>query len=651
MTKDRKYFLTWLIIITAIGCALRLFRLNEIPFTFDELSALTRTRYNNLHDLIHLGVAGDGHPAGVQVFLYYWTRIFGEAEWVVKLPFITAGILCIPLIYRIGTRWFGYAAGIIAACLMAGLQFTVMYSQIARPYISGLFLVLLLVVILNELVIEVTYKKLLAFAVVLALCAYNHYFSVLTAGCVVGAGFFIIERKGLLKYVLSLALAAVFFMPHLHLFMGQLKLGGLEWLGPPTPGFISNYLYYIFNFSNYILVALALLIVQGVYLNGFKINGAKTKYRFIALSWFLIPLVVGYLYSKYRAPVLQNSVLIFSTPFLILFICSFIKLPVSYFRSVEIAGLMLVLVVSLGWERSYYKIFYKAETEMFARHISGYERAYGSKVAAVVNATPAYLDYYKKKYPTGWSYQTFDSISDNVAWRKWLDTCEANYLILCNPPREWGNEYLAIAREYFVFEDSVYNGFTTDIYILYMPTAKANGECVCGPPVSPSKLISTYGLLDSTGLSGYLNAHKPAEVRLGNYLSSFDDFYTLCDTPGRPCLFRSASSSMHLNAKMTLNASVEVHVDSVGLEGSLNMRFMRCGKVLQARQSLFQSFVPRDTGWYHIYTTARLYHAPFDEADSIIVDLNAKPGACLKIRNFALEVFPDNPILYSLIKK
>ena len=108
---------------------------------------------------------------------------------------------------------------------------------------------------------------------------------------------------------------------------------------------------------------------------------------------------------------------------------------------------------------------------------------------------------------------------------------------------------------------------------------------------------------------------------------------------------------MALTEKMTVNASVEVHADSPGLEGSLNMRFMRGNKVLQERQSLFQSFVPRDTGWFRVYTTARLYHTPFKLADSLIVDLNTKPASCVKTRNFSLEVFPDNPILYSLIKK
>ena len=637
MASERKPFLTWLIVITAVGAALRVFRLNEIPFTYDELSALSRTHFNSFSELIQKGVAGDGHPAGVQVFLYYWVKLFGYQEWVVKLPFILMGILCIPLIYQVGKKWFGRSEAIIAACLMAGLQYPVMYSQIARPYISGLFLILLLAVIWNSVMDKATLRNLVAFAVVLALCAYNHYFSLLTAAGMVATGLFVINRKSLGKYVLAILFSVALCLPHLHVFLQQLQLKGLEWVPAPTPGFFKNYLYYIFNFSNYILLAVALLVAQGVYLYAKSKPPVKFKYRFIALLWFAIPATVGYFYSLYRAPVLETSVLIFGFPFLILFICSFITLPTSYFREIEIALLLLILVASLGWERSYYRIFYQAQVEMFAKHIAGYEKAYGTgQVAAVVNTNPEYLDTYKKKYSSGWAYHTFDSVGDNLAWRRWLEKNNAKYLILCNPPIEWGSQYLAVAKEYYSCVDSVYQGFATDIYVLKKDGARCKAE--------PMPLF-IYTLSDSTGVRVKYKVKPAVNEAAGIYVS--------CDTVGDIGLFFATTRQIGFDEKLMVNISAEVYVDSTKPEGGLTLTFKDLkGRVLEERKSPFQNFACNDTGWRRVYLTARLFHAPSVKKVAFIsADLYGKSGTCTKFKNFKVEVVPDNPVLYSLIKK
>ena len=80
--------LTVLVLIIVVAAVLRFFNYAEIPFTHDELSALSRLYYDNFSTLIREGVMPDGHPAGIQVFLYYWVRFFGEDEWIVKLPFV-----------------------------------------------------------------------------------------------------------------------------------------------------------------------------------------------------------------------------------------------------------------------------------------------------------------------------------------------------------------------------------------------------------------------------------------------------------------------------------------------------------------------------------------------------------------------------------
>ena len=65
--------ITFLLILLA-AVILRFYNYGEIPFTHDEFSALIRTQYDSLGEVLRFGVMeGDTHPAGIQVFLYYWT--------------------------------------------------------------------------------------------------------------------------------------------------------------------------------------------------------------------------------------------------------------------------------------------------------------------------------------------------------------------------------------------------------------------------------------------------------------------------------------------------------------------------------------------------------------------------------------------------
>lgn len=53
-------------IIIAVAAVLRLWKLGQVPFMHDEFSALIRTDFDNLHDLVTKGIIADTHPAGVQ---------------------------------------------------------------------------------------------------------------------------------------------------------------------------------------------------------------------------------------------------------------------------------------------------------------------------------------------------------------------------------------------------------------------------------------------------------------------------------------------------------------------------------------------------------------------------------------------------------
>jgi uncharacterized membrane protein len=135
-----------LFLILLLGSILRFWNFPNIPYMHDELSALGRLQYQCVQDVITYGVEiNDTHPPGVQLFLYFWTNLFGTNEMIVKFPFILCGLFSILLTYKISKKWFNVSVGLIVASFMATIQYTIMYSQLIRPYSSGLFFCLLMV--------------------------------------------------------------------------------------------------------------------------------------------------------------------------------------------------------------------------------------------------------------------------------------------------------------------------------------------------------------------------------------------------------------------------------------------------------------------------------------------------------------------------
>lgn len=352
-------------LILIFGTILRFWNFNSIPFTHDEFSALFRTQYSNFSDLIKNGVMPDGHPAGIQVFLYYWVKIVGFSEFWVKLPFALMGVLSIWLIYLIAKEWFSENTALFVASSMAFMQFFIMYSQIARPYISGVFFTLIMVFFWHRTLFKKNYtnndylKNSLGFVLGAVLCSYNHYFSLLMVVLVGSLGLLYVNRQNFKWYIGSLLTIMLLYLPHLKIFFYQFGLQGLGWLGKPNLNFFVEFIKYLTHFNGVVLYFFIGIWGYGIW-NFIKNKETFTREQLIVLFLGVSPSIIGYLYSTYRAPVLQYSILIFSVPFLFLFFFSFIKkVKKLYLYSISILW-SLLLIYSLVFTRNHYHYFYKS---------------------------------------------------------------------------------------------------------------------------------------------------------------------------------------------------------------------------------------------------------------------------------------------------
>lgn len=349
-----------LVFILSIAVLLRFWNYKHAPFTHDELSALLRTNFPNFQELIAKGVAIDGHPAFVQVFLYYWTKLVGYEEWIVKLPFVLSGIGAVYLCFKIGKRWCNETVGLVVAALVATSEYSVMYSLIARPYTTGLFFSLLLLYYWGEIVFfqARAWKYYFGAAIAAALCAYNHHFGMLTAALIGACGLFLIPKSLLLRYLTFCGVALLLYLPHLPILLGQLKIGGVEgWLGKPDNTFFQTYSNYILHFSW--LTKVALLLVVGFGIVQLKSNSKlASRPTLIAGLLFFAVFFTGYFYSIYGTAVLQYSVLIVVFPLLLFFVFGWIK------NCSKKVNWLLVLLITTSFsftlikDRQFYTVFY-----------------------------------------------------------------------------------------------------------------------------------------------------------------------------------------------------------------------------------------------------------------------------------------------------
>jgi len=465
-TSPKLYEYLILIFIVFVGTVLRMWDYANIPFMHDELSALSRLQFDNFSDLIREGVMlGDTHPAGVQVFLYYYTSLVGTSEVMVKLLFVLSGILSIWLSYLIGKLWFDGTTGLLTAVYISSLQFFVMYSQIARPYVSGLLITLLMVYMWSLYFFKnrkSTY--LILYVLFAAMAAYNHHFSLLFAAIVGVSGLFLVRKKDLIPYAIAGVAIFIFYIPHLHIFFSQLSQGGIGgpggWLAKPTPIFFFQFHNYLLHFSLWSWIVLIAVVLFIIFLPRRLITTDKAKQkRWLLIIWFVLPLAIGYTYSVLRNPIIQYSLLIFSTPYLFILLFSYHKKLSIRQNATIVIILLLVNVLTLVISRNHYDIFYKQP----------YEEAF--KVALVDNnaidvfliddCIPYYHNYYFEKYGKQVPYFTkrnkdidlagFDEIVSNI---------NENIVIA----EALTGEELQIIQSYFPYQIGYEHGFTYEIY-------------------------------------------------------------------------------------------------------------------------------------------------------------------------------------------
>ncbi|CAN5910701.1 hypothetical protein BH11BAC7_BH11BAC7_00500 [soil metagenome] len=457
-SPDHKFL--WILgVISLVGFFVRLHGSGSESITADEADTLFRIRSSeSLSKLLNVWVRGDGHPPFTHLLEYFWTKIFGLSEGAVRFPFVLMGAGAIWFAGRIARLWFGTGAAIAVAAGVAFLQFPIMYSQLARPYSPGFFFSMMLVWYWSKwFFVDNTKKRYLVWFVVAGIgAAYSHYFSLLLAGLTGIAGVFFLRKETWKPYFIAGGAIIVLFLPYISIFLFQLGVGGVGgsggWLGKPTPEFFGDHLWFVFDSSRPIIILAFGLSAITIIISRSRPN----KFHALALYFWITPLLIGYLYSQ-KSPVLQNSTLLFSFPFLLMLLFAWIP-PIEKWKNAFLIPAAFAIVL-LGY-LTIYKPFHLTDhfgrlKELVTSATKWQERFGAANVDIFYNVDIPYMIEY--------NYERIDKLPKNVLgtvnnggkelleFRSMVENSNANYFVYGWSTKYSPLETLAIIQEKFPY--------------------------------------------------------------------------------------------------------------------------------------------------------------------------------------------------------
>lgn len=166
-----------LLVLVLLAFGLRLFRLDHQSLWVDE--ATTAYLASASPDRIVVDRANNLHPPTYFLAVAGWTSLAGRSEFSLRFPTVWAGLLLVPLLYRLCRRLFAdWRTGVLAASLAALSPAGVAYAQEARMY--ALLPVAYLVVLVCALAPRALEGRRGWFWLALSeiACLYLHFFSI-----------------------------------------------------------------------------------------------------------------------------------------------------------------------------------------------------------------------------------------------------------------------------------------------------------------------------------------------------------------------------------------------------------------------------------------------------------------------------------------
>lgn len=656
MTKQEKIAL---FILLLIGFALRFFNFTEIPFTNDELSALTRLNYPDFSTMLSKAVWTDGHPAGVQTFLWFYVKFFGTKQWVIKLPFVLMGSLSLLFYFLAAKKLSNTKTALFVLAFLATLQFPIIYSQTIRPYSSGQFLaaicLYLWACIIHNKSTNRVYQILLGVAIFLSLS--NHYFNFLFIALLLPIGFIIKKQTHQFNYILPFIIGILLYIPQIPIFLHQISVGSPGWLKIPSLNTVVRHFEYCFQFSGIYFALFTIFII-------FKIAKSssdlipKSK-TWIWLSLYLAPILLSFVYSIYRAPIFQDSIFVFGFIFLFLFLGDILLSSNYNFKTMSIilATIICTNIGILTLKRNHYQEYYHQGYSQLVHDTYRLQNKTNNIPTLVFGFESYFFNYYKQENqrPNIIQIQFLrDDFFANSAknpndFIRILRNWNFNQIIISNAIEipQWVISVLESEYPYSI--KSLH--FGSEVYLF----SKENSIFANKSNNQPNRNVNfddNRYLLSAENVPQKQNAYSPSIISNSAVTSEKWISTTKIDIDNMK-KYLGVENYKHAIIKIEANVQIVQKVSNIdSLLKSINLVFTVSNKNHQNIHFMYESFdrwTAINKTQYNCILTANCNHFEIDPSGSISTFLENNGNTPLKVTKFKITVTQGNNHLYRLV--
>jgi mannosyltransferase len=170
------------------------------------------------------------------LFMHFWTQIFGDSEFALRLPSIIAMAFAVGLTAELGRRLFDPVVGALAGLFLCVIPNISRYAQEARPYAISCLLAVLATLLLYRALADPSARRWAGYGVVVLLLGAAHLVALTVVGGHAVAVAFRARRTGARPawaWLTTVATAGAALLPLVFLGAGQRDLQ-LNWVEPVT---------------------------------------------------------------------------------------------------------------------------------------------------------------------------------------------------------------------------------------------------------------------------------------------------------------------------------------------------------------------------------------------------------------------------------
>lgn len=169
-----KYAILWACCIGFMNILSKAFFYTEAPFTLDESFTFYYSKFG-VQEIIKELIKGNNPPL-YEICMHFWSEIFGNSVWALRLPSLLFTSFIPPIWYLIVRKIESHKTALWVSLVLSFLQIQWLFSQEMRAYAMAFFLISMSVWIL-----VFTFKygvQYMLSGIFLAFAVYTHYFSI-----------------------------------------------------------------------------------------------------------------------------------------------------------------------------------------------------------------------------------------------------------------------------------------------------------------------------------------------------------------------------------------------------------------------------------------------------------------------------------------